>query len=438
LFLSRLGLVLATALMTAIVVTPARAEKVNCNNEFRSGKLYFDQKIFEKALAKFAVAVEHCPDKGEFHARYALALCEMGQKYVGQLETAEEAERDTLLSKGLGFFEKAGRELDAALQTKAGKKKKLKKFVKQNRGHYWVHYYNEGLELFEEGDYKQADLNFRIARLINPEDIRSYGQEAITLIRLDDIPGAKALVDSGLVRDPENERLLGIQTSITRDTARNLANSADSDNDPAKVVEALALYDKLVEATPDDPNLIFERGLAALTGAGVVPKEDQAALYERAIADFRAAADLVPADGENRDFHVNCLFNIVQAYSLSGNVEKGLTAGREYTCIAPMDPAGWQFMAGFLIDNDEQTGAVSALMMSKSLAGNEVPVAVATDSATKDAKAALASNGKPDNVFTYQEASSGNQIQTWIWSKAHKAVSFILGDESGQVTWCDQ
>ena len=85
---------------------------------------------------------------------------------------------------------------------------------------------------------------------------------------------------------------------------------------------------------------------------------------------------------------------------------------------------------------EDGAGAVNALMMFKSLGGSEVPLDVALQDAKGDAKAALEELGRPSNVFTYQETSSGNQIQTWIWHDHKKAVSFILGDSQGEVAWC--
>ena len=55
--------------------------------------------------------------------------------------------------------------------------------------------------------------------------------------------------------------------------------------------------------------------------------------------------------------------------------------------------------------------------------------------AVGDARAAHGAHGKPDMIYAYQESGSGNQIQTWFWVQKRTAMSFILGDKNGEVTW---
>jgi tetratricopeptide (TPR) repeat protein len=435
----RCGIFAAGLALGMIPAVPVAAE-VNCANEFRSGKLYFSQSLFEKSTHSFKNAAEACPEKGEYRARYGMALCEVGKEYLGRLVGALPEERDTLLTRALECFEKAGSEFDAALLTEDGQKRKLQKFVEDNRGHYWVDEYNQALELFEEGNYVDADIRFRVNRMLNSKDILAYTQGAITLIRLEKSDEALALVESGLEIDPQDERLNTLKTSILHESARRLANQAETDDNPALLKQAIVIFDQLLDRDPEDPNMYYERGLAALSGAGVVAKEDEAggkAMYARAVADFTKAAEMVPADGENREFHVNCLFYIVQAWTNAGEVDKALEAGRDYLCLSPMDALGWQFMVINLLDRDDQTGVVSSLMMKKSLEGEEIPVQSAVDAAKGASQEAFDTLGKPDHVHTYQEDST--QIQTWIWLKHNKAIIFTLpAEKSGEVAWCRQ
>lgn len=427
---------LFAALAIGSLATAAGAQEVNCANEFRSGKLYFSQKVFEKAVDRFALAVETCPDKGEYRARYAMALCEMGKQYIGNLPFATADERDTLLSKGLDFYKLAGEEFDASLETEEGQKKKLQKFVRENRGHYWADNFNEAIELQEKDDFSAAELHFKIARMLDRNELRSYSSEAVVLMRQDKVQEAMEIVDRGLEIDPQNERLAQIKSSIVLDVARNLAQEADQAKDCDKLSQALAYYDQLIEKDASDPNMLFERGLARLIGSSIECGGDGQNLARMSADDFKAAAALVDPEGENRQFFLDCKFNQLQAMASAGDSEAALAVAGEYTCLNPQDPGGWQLMAPLLIDSGNQDAVVAALMMAKSLAGSDVPVDQAVKDAKADAKADHGSMGNPDMVMTYQEATSGNQIQTWVWLQKQKAVSYILGEKQGEVTWC--
>jgi len=363
----------------------------------------------------------------------------MGKKYLDGLVTATSDTRDSLVTQGVSYYTKAGEEFAAALATKDGARKKLQKFVRNNRGHYWVENYNAAIGRQDDQDFEGAELLFRIARVLDPNNLKAYTSGAGALVHLNRLEESMQLVKNGLAIDPTDKKLLKVQSSLVHDLAGRLAEDADKNKDPAKLLQALQYYDSLIGDNAKDPNLFFERGLAQLAGGDIVEKtspDSSRALYERAAEDFATAASFVDPDGDQRQFLIDCKFNRLQALSSAREKDKVLAADEEYVCLQPTDPAGWQFLATARIDADDQDGAVAALMMAKSLSGSEVPLDVALQDPKGDSKAAFKELGKPDHVFTYQEASSGNQIETWIWLEKKKAKSFILGVHQGEVTWC--
>jgi len=455
---------MALALTAGWLAPPAQAQKINCSNEHRSGKLYFDQyakakaqnrtdeamSLVAKAVATFGLAVELCPDKPDYHWRYSLALAEQANMYLGQIPFSTGGS-DTLLAGAVEKFALVGEHFEAVKDVKDGLKGKNRKAVRENRGHYWVDHYNEGLDYMSDEDFESAALHFKICRLINPHDPRAYLQEAVSLISADRREEALALVQTERMFETEDwtgyeykieassERFATVQRNIFRERARFLAEKADEENDLDKLDRAISDYDQLLEWTPGDANLLFERGLVKLTGGAVVTLTDSTAgatMYSEAAVDFRAAADVVPADGENAQFHADCVFNELQAYVNAANEPKALEVNLEYVCIQSTDPAGWQFLAAALIGGGDSAGAVAALMMSRSLAGSEVPVEAAVGNATADDKAAVTELGDPGLVMTYQEQSSGNQITTWLWPEKKLARHYILGTFISEVTWC--
>ena len=73
--------------------------------------------------------------------------------------------------------------------------------------------------------------------------------------------------------------------------------------------------------------------------------------------------------------------------------------------------------------------------MSKSLEGTDVPVNIATENATDDAKAAVAELGTPSAVKTYQDGESS--VMTFIWQDKNVARHYILGKIQQEITWCE-
>lgn len=430
------------ALALFLLAAPAFAQEINCANEFRSGKLYFDQAkkdpiLYEKAVGRFQVAAEACPDNWEFRARYAMALCGLGRYYLDQVPVPTLDSPDTLVTRALEFYAKAGEEFNAALECPDAKKK-TEKFVADNRGHYWANNYNEAIELQEDDNLLAAEFRFHVARLIDPNDLRAIGSEAIVKVQLEKVNEAMELVENGLAKNPDDERLHQIKDSIMLDVAREQSETGYTEQDCAKLADAIAMYDELLAQAADDVNLLFERGLALLNASNLSCNEAQkVALATRSAEDFGNAAGLIAPEGDDRQFHLDCKFNQMQALAASEDMAGALKVNEDYLCLEPLDPLGWELLATTKIGADDQAGAVSALMMAKSLATDEVPVNDAVAAAKADSKAALDAMGSPDQVWSYQEASSGNQIQTWVWSAQKKAMSFILGQKQGEVTWCN-
>jgi len=435
-------------------VGTASAQKVNCANEFRSGKLYFSQKIFDKAVDRFGLAAETCPDKAEYRGRYAIALAQYGGvrlDYALTYTDDPEARQATVDSVET-MFTMAGAEFDSAAALDESKKNQ--KFVRENREHYWVERYNLGVKLLGEENFEGAELQFRLARLVDGTRPKAFSQGAIALISLDRKSEAASLVQAGLEQAPDDERLNTLIESIYLDAAKSLtreAENASADRDPATAEAAVAKADAAIDYLNQvlerrggsDADIFFDRGAAKLaagsliqgvhTGEGISPQASER--FKAAAEDFKQAGDIAGNEGENLQFYLNCLFNQIQALMNAENYDLVMAKIKEYITLDARDPAVWQMWAIGLSSLDDSNGAVNALMASKSLAGTELDAAESVKSAVGDAAAAAKALGSPDFVFTYQEPSSQEQIETWFWFGKKKVINFILGDKSGELTW---
>ena len=444
-----LGAALAVVMVSASLTQPVLAKKKNCANDFRSGKLYFSQKVYDKSVEKFAEAVAVCPEKWEYRARYAMALAQYAGILTQEAYTTAQtkAEQDSLLAVSLEMFRHSGAEFDSA--TVYMKTKKARKFVRENREHFWAEHYNRGLKLAQEEKYKVATRELEIARLIDPGKPKAYLQGAVVFIKAGDKRKAAELVKAGLAVAPDDKELNKLLGSIYVDAARDLidqAEKADSASVATKLAdEAIAYVDKVLDQRAEDPNVYFERALANLTAGSALARESGDSLsaeaverFRKAAEDFAAAAKLAPPEGENREFHLNALFNRVQALLNAKDVDEALAGIKGYLNLSPTDPAIWRLMAQALVQKGDTENTMMALTVNKSLKGREIPVDEAVKNAQKEELDVEKANGKPDAVWTFQEASSGDQINTWFWFDKKLAVSFKLGLKINEISWATE
>ncbi len=443
-----LGITLAAAAVTVSLVHPAAAQnqKVNCANEFRSGKLYFSQKVWDKAVEHFRLAAETCPEKGEYRARYAIALAQYAdivmQDQLVQAATkeAEQAAVDTAVA----MFQHAGAEFDSSLAQDDSKKNQ--KFVRESRQHYWVDHYNAGLKLAKDEKFEEAALQLRIARILNPSEVKAYQQGAVVLIKAGRKPEAAMLVETALQIDPQNQDLKDLRDEIYLDAARTLIDEMTNQSGPeavAKSDSAIEYLHKVLAEKADTPDAVFLMGSANLEAGSAIARADTGdaaavspeakARFLKAAEDFQKAAALVPAEGENSEFHANALFNRMQALLNAQDYQEAKAAIKDYLAISPTDPAAWTLMAQALIQAGEQDDAVTALSVSKGLQGTKLdPVSA---SPQKEEAEAFQSLGPPDAGYTFQEAGSGDQINVWFWTAKKSVTAYKLGLKVGTLTW---
>lgn len=438
-----LGLVLATGAS----LLPARltsAQEVNCANEFRSGKLYFAQKITRKAVDHFAISVKACPDKAEYRARYAMALAQLGEEKLKIVEdTGDVAGSKADVDSVLDMYKLAGSEFDASL--KADPSKQNVKFVKENRKHFWVARYNEGIKLSKEEKNDAAVVEFKLARSIDPTEIKPYEQGAFVLINQGNKSEAAALISEGLAIAPNDTTLLKLREQVGASEARDLVKKAEEPTTtPEEAAQLCAradsLYTAKLKTDEKDSNTYFDRGLSRLTWAAAVASKDSVqsvAIYGKAAEDFHKARELVPASTDTA-FYQSSLYNDIQASMNAGNVSKAVDMVKEYMNYDCKDGGMWKTYAQALyLNKDQQKGAVALIISNSMSKGSEVPMADAVKNAKEDAQKALSDRGNPTAAYAYTEDMGGKSmsIESWIWCNKKKANVYYLGKDNGEVSW---
>ena len=454
--MKRLAPICVTALVLSGFTGYAVAEEINCANKYRSGNLSFAQaqksererrKLMRDAVEQYRIAVNLCPEEGEYHMKYAMALAEHGVDLLneGYIEAETAEQQESLLTQAMEAFTLVGVQFDSAQATSS--KKKLLKDIRENREHYWVEHYNLGIKLMQdkEPNPRVANREFEIARLIDPTRPKAYHQGAIAMIQLEMKSEAAKLVQVGIEQAPEDKELNELLEKLYMDAARSLtleAEEAEPAEARAKSEQAIEFLKSLEARRPDDAEVHFEKGSAHMAFGRAVKKMDKegegtpeaAKAFEDGAGAYEQAASLVdPAT--DRDFFLAAKMNRLLALLEKEDFGVVETAAREYLGYEALDPTVWQILAQNYAQQDNTESTFSALMVFKSLQGEEIEVSSAESNASGDAKSALDTMGKPAAVYGSQESESGNQIQTWFWPEQKTVVSYMLGVEQGRITW---
>jgi len=453
-----LGLEIATGILVAVPGFVS-AQEVNCANQFRSGKLYFDERVYRKAVDHFALSVKACPDKGEYRARYAMALGQLGEEKLKVVEaTGDVAGNQADVDSVLQMYNLAGSEFDASLKTDASKKNV--KFVGENRQHFWVARYNEGIKLSKEEKHGAASMEFDLARRINPAEIKAYRQGAVSLIKENKTAEATKLIDEGLAIAPNDTTLKRMKDALGASEAGDIIKQIENGSMASEQAgplcsEADSLFTAKIAANPKDADTYFKRGLGRLTCAAVIASTDSAhsvAIYSKAAEDFQKARELVPASTDT-SFYQNALYNEIQASMNAGDIGKSVDMIQEYMDFDCEDSGMWKSYAQALYLKGEQQKSLVALIISNAVSkdavppidaldvpyprGSEVPVLDAAKNAQEDAKKAQGERGDPTHVYAYTQVmgETTKQIQVWLWCNKKKANVYYLGKDNGEVDW---
>jgi tetratricopeptide (TPR) repeat protein len=461
----RLGIVVPGILLALVLGNQiASAQEVNCANDFRSGKLYFAEAqksqqakksdtvdLYQKARARFQLAVETCPDKYDYHARYAMTLGQLAGVYLEDVMlTLLPEDQPAMVDSILTMYAMAGVEFDLAYD--ADDSKSSRKFVRENRDYYWVARYNAAIKRLKEEppDYEGAALEFQLALLVDPRNLledsktkaprnaKVYNQGAIAFINNDQQDKAAEWVQMGLELSPNDKKLNELLEMIYVDAGDDFVERAEMEKDPALAMKGAEFLTEVLERRGgEDANVLFSLGLAKLTISSLLADTDSVqarAEGTQGAEIFGKAAEIATPEGDNLDFYLAAKFNQIQCYLNAEEYEMALAACREYLALDCDDWRAWRITAQTYSLQDDSKQAVAALMASKSIQGNEIQVADAKTNAQGEEAAAYGELGDPTLVFSYQD-SEGNQVNTAIWCEASEIRNFILGDQVGRLTW---
>ena len=320
------ALTLAFAAAPSLTATAeAKVTKGQASVAKRSGKLYINQRQYDKALEQYAIAAEGRPDDSEV------------QYYLGWLYGQKE------------LFEEMNEHYDLATD------KKWKKKVAADRKELWTRYYNLGVKGMNAQKFEFAVEQFNLAITINPKEADAFEGLAITHLNAGNSDEGIETYKKALELNPEK--------------AQSFFNVGGALMNANRVEEALEMFQKGHAVDPEEINILQNMAIAqyrlgdkegasesaekALAIAGDDPKilNIAAQIFLQA-ENFEKAAEILEKVIELQPENKDALFNLALAYRQLGKGDQALDFFQKSVEANPDDVDSW-YQLGLLADKIE-------------------------------------------------------------------------------------
>lgn len=419
-------------LLLAVVVVVVGCSKAS--QPYQSGKLYFSQKLYDKAAEQFEIAVTEDPESGKNYLELAKCYAEINEN------------------------EKAGQNFKIA----AEKDPTLKEEVDQAVRHYRADHYNHAVELMKEKSYGDAIAELQEAIYLNDMDPNQYINMGVCYSELKQTDLAVQYYEKALTLSPDDEM-------ARANLVGTFANQAAEFSKEKNYDQAIKFYKKVLELSLDDKafnvdgatpaeliakvrgnedamGYTFDLGIAYLDKAE--DSGDDAALGQ-ASELFGAIYEANPADDD-------ALYYFAYGKMVAKQYDDAISAFGKLLDRSPREPTYYMNMAKAYVmgggsDNNMQMKGVLYFALAKALGSDDHKLAKSAFkdqsalekrlkekySTWNDMKKVLDGSGVPEAIYTYQE-DSGSDVESWFyWTKGEAAV-FTNGYETGRISFAPQ
>lgn len=474
------GLRLAVLCLGLLVGESARSAdpdpSLTPNAHFMSGKLYMNQKVFDKAEREFAAAVEGDTTNAEYRTFWATSLSQVATIQLDATASITDPEaRRAAIRAVAPMLAEASRQFDLAAGMDP---KKQAAAADDNRQHYWVDIYKQGLALAELKQYEDAREVFLLTTVIDPKDPSGVFQVAYANRQMGNtveaVAEAKKAKEMAQIRIAElgdcsqfksadrkkqcrikienMNKIIGNVDSFTRSNNVKLAEEAlkrsDHAADPAgkraAYAEAIGYFEAALDQDPSLNGVRFDlANTHFITAESFQEEKNKAAATEsfvKAAVIFQMLADADSVDAETKSL---ALYNGASAlYSAEDFVKAGPLFER-YIDLAPREVPAWRLAGICHLEQGRRPEAVSYLSMGSALSEQALVTPVEESVGTirnlhagSPAAKALADLGNPEEVKTFVDKDNGNRVvTTWIWWSKGIARHYLNGDEAGHVAF---
>ena len=382
------GLIVALALAFAatplfVQSTEAEVTKGQASVAKRSGKLYINQRQYDKAMEQYIIAAEGRPDDSEV------------QYHLGWLYSQKE------------LFEEMNEHYNLATD------KKWKKKVDSDRKELWTRYYNMAVKGMNAQRFDFAMEQFDLAITINPNEADAYEGLAITHLNTGNSEAGIEMYQKAVELNPKK--------------AESFFNLGGALMNVERVEEALDMFKKGHAIDPEEINILQHMSIAqyrlgdkegaaesaekALAIAGDDPKilNIAATIYLQA-ENYEKSAKILEKVVEIQPDNMDAMYNLAVSYTQLGKGDKALDLFERSVEADSTDVDAW-YQIGRIADKiDSFDKAIEAFTKVTELQANHTKAwgglfrAYARKSEVSEGEVAAECVKKADEAYKMYEA----------------------------------
>jgi tetratricopeptide (TPR) repeat protein len=427
---SRVSLLWVLLLAVAIVVVGCS----KASQPYQSGKLYFSQKLYDKAAEQFEQAVLEDPLSGKNHLELAKCYGELDQN------------------------EKAGENFRLAVQKEPALAKDVDNAVK----HYRADHYNRAIEMMKEKNYTEAIAEFIEAEHLDDQDPNQYINMGVCYSELKQNDLAVEYYEKALTLSPDDEM-------ARANLVGTFANQAAEFLKEKQYDQSIKFYRKVLELAVDDETFdtmnatgaelmervsgdkdasgyVFDLGIAYLDKSEDTNDEDA---LKHASEIFGAMYEANPADDD-------ALFYYAYGKMVAKDYSGAIASYGQLLDRSPREPMYYMNMATAYVkgggaDQDMQMKGVLYFALAKALGTDDNKLDKKdfkdTEALTNrvkgkyttwnDMKKVMDGLGAPEDIYAYKE-DSGADVECWFYWALGEAAIFTNGYETGKINFAPQ
>jgi len=369
---------LALALTLSVVLAPMPSLAGIC---FTSGKVYVQQKVWDKAATQLECARRQEPGNLQVYLLLGSARAELGQfaaagaafrmgieaakakkdeKKVSEIKNNQQSYMSRLYNNGVKAMQSLGNGLEMAEEQEGAKRLFVptpapEAAITDTTVYGWTYTGPAGVEAAENW--------FRLAALLDPSEVNTYRNLSFLYEAMGHTEDAMAAARAGLALAPNDEKLQRNLRAAAVGRANRLFKAQ-------KWAEAIEAYRQAIENDPSS-KLLYQAQIAQseLQIAGALDEKDpkRAAAYDGALKAYQELLKDAPKDSANSSMRENAYYNMAVIQANQGKYKESAATLETAVAEFPTNKELMSLLGQTKFQADDFTGAVTIMKKAEEL-----------------------------------------------------------------------